>query len=125
MCVSARLCPNLSLASFCISNSQGRKSSSLQTASSVIILLYTLSIPFMDSFLFISLSDPHSYNPHLSAHYPSLDLQQRYGVCAVRIREAENKSSVRYEVIVGIISIINQRFSRGAEGRGGKEEGEG
>lgn len=41
-----------------------------------------------------------------------------YCACAVRIREAENKSSVRYEVIAGIISIINQRFSRGAGGGG-------
>lgn len=36
--------------------------------------------------------------------------------CVVCIREAENKSSVRYEVIAGIIRIINQRLSRGAGG---------
>lgn len=46
-------------------------------------------------------------------------------VCVVCARKAENKSSVRYEVIGGIISIINQRLSRGAGGRGGKEGGRG
>lgn len=39
--------------------------------------------------------------------------------------KAENKSSVRYEVIAGIISIINQRFSRGAGGEVGRRKVEG
>lgn len=73
----------------------------------------------MDYFLFISPSDSHSY-------HPPVDLQRRSGVCrtcecVVCVREAENKS-VRYEVIAGIISIINLRFSRGAGGEVEKRE---
>lgn len=41
--------------------------------------------------------------------------------CAVCKRQTQNKTSVRYEVIAGIISLVNQRFS----GRAGGEEGGG
>lgn len=103
----SRLCPNLPLATL-----HGRKSFSLQTVSSVMIPAITLSIPFMDYFILISLSDPPS-NPCLLV--PPLAWFTL--MCAVRVRSAyAAKSSVTYEVIAGIIGIINQRFSRGAGG---------
>lgn len=78
----------------------------------------------MDSFLLISLSEPLSF-PLLPARVaPHLICGDVFGV--VCVREAENKSSVRYEVIAGIISIVNQEVRwRGGEGGCGKEEGGG
>ena len=79
----------------------------------------------MDSFPLISLSEPLAF-PLLLAHVtPHLICGDVFGV--VCVREAENKSSVRYEVIAGIISIVNQEVQwRGSGGEGcGKEEGRG
>lgn len=45
--------------------------------------------------------------------------------CVACIREVESKSSVRYEVIAGIISIINQRFGGGADVKEKEAEGKG
>lgn len=103
VCVSASLCSNLPF---------GELLHKLQLWQKFLSNYYFIHSvhPIYGFFSFHLLSDPPSH-----PHYPSLDLQQCYGVyCAVCIREAENKSSVRYEVIAGIISIINQRFSRGA-----------
>lgn len=69
----------------------------------------------MDSFLLISLSEPLSFPLPLARVAPHLICSDVFGV--VCVREAENKSSVRYEVIAGIISIVNQEVRwRGGEG---------
>lgn len=69
----------------------------------------------MDSFLLISLSEPLSFPLLLARVAPHLICSDAFGV--VCVREAENKSSVRYEVIAGIISIVNQEVRwRGGEG---------
>lgn len=78
----------------------------------------------MDSFLLISLSEPLSFPLLLARVAPHLICSDVFGV--VCVREAENKSSVRYEVIAGIINIVNQEVRwRGGEGGCGKEEGGG
>lgn len=43
-------------------------------------------------------------------------------MCVACICEVENKSSVKYEVIAQIISIINQRFVGGAAGDAKKKK---
>lgn len=89
----------------------------------------------MDSFLLISLylTLPPSLLP-LSSPHVTLRLIHGGVACAVRVCGpayvgAENKSSVRYEVIAGIISIVNQGLGAGAEGgvekRAEEEEEEG
>ena len=75
----------------------------------------------MDSFLLIFLSEPLSFPLLLARVAPHLICSDVFGV--VCVREAENKSSVRYEVIAGVISIVNQEVRWRGRGGCGKEEG--